>query len=139
MSARKIIRKSMPIKARSPAFEAILDAAQGLHRVGVIDQKTMREYRTLCIEPVKIITAGEVVSIRRNAQVSQNLFARYLNTSPSTVQKWESGAKRPSGMAAKLLSVVKKRDLKVLAQAISLSLAPITTPEPPVTYHDLSQ
>jgi len=115
MSARKIIRKSMPMKARSPAFEAILDAAQGLHRVGVIDQKTMREYRTLCIEPVKIITAGEVVSIRRNAQVSQNLFARYLNTSPSTVQKWESGVKRPSGLAAKLLSVVKKRGLKVLA------------------------
>ncbi|EFS5049150.1 transcriptional regulator, partial [Salmonella enterica] len=41
-------------------------------------------------------------------------FARYLNTSVSTVQKWESGAKRPSGMSLKLLNVVQKHGLKVL-------------------------
>ena len=38
--------------------------------------------------------------------MSQPVFARYLNTSESTVQKWEAGAKRPSAMALKLLSVV---------------------------------
>jgi len=42
------------------------------------------------------------------------VFARYLNTSESTVQKWESGAKRPSGLALKLLAVVEKHGLKVL-------------------------
>ncbi|MDI5735185.1 helix-turn-helix domain-containing protein, partial [Salmonella enterica subsp. enterica serovar Cerro] len=46
--------------------------------------------------------------------VSQSVFARYLNTSVSTVQKWESGAKRPSGMSLKLLNVVQKRVLKLL-------------------------
>ncbi|KAI3601202.1 Antitoxin to RelE-like translational repressor toxin (plasmid) [Cupriavidus necator H850] len=35
----------------------------------------------------------------------------YLNTSTSTVQKWESGQKQPSGMAARLLQVVKKHGL----------------------------
>jgi putative transcriptional regulator len=30
------------------------------------------------------------------------------------VQKWESGAKRPSGMALKLLAVVEKHGLDVL-------------------------
>ena len=35
--------------------------------------------------------------------------------SESTVEKWESGAKRPSGMALKLLSVVRKHGLRVLA------------------------
>ena len=38
-----------------------------------------------------------------------------LNTSESTVQKWEAGTKRPSGMALKLLAVVEKHGLKVLA------------------------
>ncbi|MFI5243697.1 MAG: helix-turn-helix domain-containing protein, partial [Gemmatimonadales bacterium] len=38
-----------------------------------------------------------------------------LNTSESTVEKWESGAKRPSGAALKLLSLVQKHGLKVLA------------------------
>ncbi|HBV9392027.1 TPA: transcriptional regulator, partial [Klebsiella pneumoniae] len=44
----------------------------------------------------------------------QPVFARYLNTSVSTVQKWETGAKRPSGMSLKLLSVVQKHGLKIL-------------------------
>jgi putative transcriptional regulator len=32
-----------------------------------------------------------------------------------TVQKWEAGTKRPSGMARKLLAVVEKHSLQVLA------------------------
>ena len=40
---------------------------------------------------------------------------RYLNTSSSTAEKWESGAKKPSGMALKLLDIVEQHGLKVLA------------------------
>jgi DNA-binding transcriptional regulator YiaG len=43
------------------------------------------------------------------------IFARYLNTSESTIEKWETGAKKPSGMALKLLSIVRKHGLKMLA------------------------
>ncbi len=42
------------------------------------------------------------------------MFARYLNTSESTVEKWETGAKRLSGMALKLLAIVQKHGLSVL-------------------------
>jgi len=59
-----------------------------------------------------LIQNKELIEI---CHVSQPGFARYLNTSESTVQKWESGAKRPSGMALKLLAVVEKHGLKVLA------------------------
>lgn len=59
-----------------------------------------------------LIQNKELIEI---CHVSQPVFARYLNTSASTVQKWESGAKRPSGMALKLLAVVEKHGLKVLA------------------------
>ena len=41
--------------------------------------------------------------------------ARYLNNSESTVQKWEAGSEQPSGMALKLLAVVQKHGLDVLA------------------------
>ena len=58
-----------------------------------------------------LIQNKELIEI---CHVSQPVFARYLNTSASTVQKWESGAKRPSGMALKLLAVVEKHGLKVL-------------------------
>ena len=31
------------------------------------------------------------------------------------MEKWESGAKRPSGMALKLLTIVRKHGLRILA------------------------
>ncbi|HET7548897.1 MAG TPA: DNA-binding transcriptional regulator [Usitatibacter sp.] len=102
-------------RAKSGAFEAIHSAAAGLHRAGAIDKATMKEYEELCLKPTKEVTAKDVVRIRARAKVSQNLFARYLNTSASTVQKWETGAKKPGAIASKLLRVVEKHGLDVLA------------------------
>jgi len=61
------------------------------------------------------LAPNQIKSIREQARVSQPVFARYLNTSVSTVQKWETGSKQPSGMALKLLAVVHKHGLGVLA------------------------
>jgi putative transcriptional regulator len=58
---------------------------------------------------------SQIRQIREANHVSQPVFARYLNTSERTVEKWESGAKRPSGMALRLLTVVQKHGLQVLA------------------------
>lgn len=43
------------------------------------------------------------------------MFARYLNTSASRVKKWETGEKHPNGMALKLLSIVQKHGIEMLA------------------------
>jgi len=43
------------------------------------------------------------------------VFAAYLNTSKSTVQKWEQGQKKPNGPSLKLLNLVAKKGLDVLA------------------------
>ena len=42
------------------------------------------------------------------------VFAAYLNTSVSTMQKWEIGEEKPSGPALKLLSIVERKGLKAL-------------------------
>ena len=55
----------------------------------------------------------EAASLRQAQQLGREV--RYLNTSESTVEKWETGAKRPSGMALKLLALVEKHGLQVLA------------------------
>ena len=102
-------------KFKSDAFEAIHSAARGLHRVGAIDKATMREFDESCLAVPAEISAADIKRIREQAHVSQPVFARYLNTIESTVQKWEAGTKRPSGMALKLLAVVEKHGLKVLA------------------------
>ncbi len=62
-----------------------------------------------------IFEPEEIKALRESNHVSQPVFARYLNTSESTVQKWESGAKRPSGPALKLLAIVRKHGLQLLA------------------------
>ena len=51
---------------------------------------------------------------REASRVSQAVFARLLNTSLSTVQKWEIGQKKPTGTALKLLRLVEKRGLEVV-------------------------
>ena len=101
-------------KPKNDAFAAIHSAAKGLHRVGAISKTTMREYDDLCLDSIPEFNAKDIKRIREHAHVSQPVFARYLNTSESTVQKWETGQKKPSGMAARLLSVVEKHGLEVL-------------------------
>lgn len=102
-------------KFRSDSSEAIHSAAAMLHRVGALDKATMRDFdaRHLAIPPS--IEPAQIRQLREANNVSQPVFARYLNTSESTVEKWETGAKRPSGIALKLLAVVQKHGLEVLA------------------------
>jgi putative transcriptional regulator len=45
----------------------------------------------------------QITKIREASRVSQAVFARLLNTSVSTVQKWEIGQKKPTGTALRLL------------------------------------
>ena len=76
----------------------------------------MRDFDESCLVSPVAIAPEAIKRIREGAHVSsQPVFARFLNTSESTVQKWEAGTKRPSGMALKLLAVVEKHGLKVLA------------------------
>lgn len=100
---------------KSDAFEAIHSSASGMYRAGIIDKATMREFDEACLVAPSALAPRRIKQIREKQRVSQPVFARYLNTSESTVEKWESGAKKPSGMALKLLSVVEKHGLKVLA------------------------
>jgi putative transcriptional regulator len=102
-------------KTRSPITEAVRDAAKGLHKAGALDQVTLREFDPLWLPPVVPLEPADIKRIREGAHVSQAVFARLLNTSLSTVQKWEIGQKKPAGTALKLLHLVQKRGLEVVA------------------------
>ncbi|MFS8145887.1 helix-turn-helix domain-containing protein [Rhizobium sp. BR 249] len=101
-------------KYKSDAFEAIHTSAEALHKIGAIDKETMRSFDESCLVSLQAFDPETIKALRESNHVSQPVFARYLNTSESTVQKWESGAKRPSGIALKLLSIVQKHGLQVL-------------------------
>ena len=102
-------------KTKSPILTAVHDTAKGLHRAGVMDHVTLREFDQLCLPPVEPLEPKQIKRIRETSRVSQAVFARLLNTSLSTVQKWEIGQKKPAGTALKLLHLVQKRGLEVIA------------------------
>ena len=102
-------------KFKSDALEAIHASAEALLKVGAIDKATMRQFDQSCLAVPPDIGPQQIKRIREQAHVSQPVFARYLNTSESTIEKWEAGTKKPSGVALKLLTVVQKHGLEVLA------------------------
>ncbi|MEH6497788.1 MAG: DNA-binding transcriptional regulator [Pseudoalteromonas distincta] len=95
-------------------LEAIHEGAKDLHEAGVMNDVTLREFDALCLPPVKTYTPEQIKSIRQKTRASQTVFAAYLNTSPSTVQKWEVGGKKPNGPSLKLLNLVDKKGLEAL-------------------------
>ena len=96
-------------------LDAVHDSAKDLHEAGVMKEATLREFDALCLPPVKEYTAVQIRRIRTRNRASQGVFAAYLNTSVSTVQKWEQGQKKPNGPSLKLLNLVAEKGLEVLA------------------------
>ncbi len=101
-------------KKKSAILEAVHETATGLHKAGVMDRVrvTMREFDRLCLPPIEPLEPNQIKQIRESFRVSQAVFAAALNTSVSTVQKWEIGQKRPTGTALKLLHLVQKHGLE---------------------------
>lgn len=102
-------------KYRSRIAEAVHSNIEGMYRAGTVDKQTMRGFDESCLVVPPPLAAEDIKALRQRNSVSQPVFARYLNTSESTIEKWESGAKKPSGAALKLLSVVQKHGLQILA------------------------
>ena len=96
-------------------LRVVHEGAKELKAAGVMNEITMREFDALCLPPIKEYSPAEIRKIRRKAKASQGVFAAYLNTSLSTVQKWEQGAKKPNGPSLKLLNIVDQKGLEALA------------------------
>ena len=91
--------------------------AKALFDAGLMDDITMREIDSLSLPPIKRYTGPEIQAIRARARVSQAVFARVLNVGTVTVQKWEQGAKKPSGASLRLLRLVEVKGINALLEA----------------------
>jgi putative transcriptional regulator len=100
---------------RSRILDEMRETAAGLARSGAIDKQTMREIDALALTPVRELSPRQIRSIRAQSKMSQAVFAAVLNTSVSTIQKWEIGEKRPSGPSLKLLDVIQRKGIESLA------------------------
>jgi putative transcriptional regulator len=109
----------MAVKKTSRILAEVHEAAHDLHEAGAIDALTMRRFDALCLPPVRPYKAADIRRIRKQANVSQAVFAAILNVGKATVAAWErdkeKGGKEPSGPALKLLDLVERKGLSALA------------------------
>ena len=101
-------------KYKSEAFAAIHETAEGMYRTETIDKKTMRYFDKACLAEIPDMKPEEIRSLREREQVSQPIFAVYLNVSKNLVSDWERGIKKPGGPALRLLNIIQKQGLKAL-------------------------
>ncbi len=101
-------------KRNSRIIHEMHETARGLHGVGLISKRRMGEYEALCNLQVGVMAPKQIKLLREKVRISQAVLAAVLNTSLSTVQKWEIGDKKPSGPSMKLLSLIQRKGLEAV-------------------------
>jgi putative transcriptional regulator len=101
-------------KRKSRILDEMHETARGLHNAGLINKRRMHEFDALCHLGVEEMSPQKIKSLREEAHISQAVFAAVLNTSLSTVQKWETGNKKPSGPSLKLLNIIERKGLEAV-------------------------
>lgn len=101
-------------KAKSAILKAVHDTASDWHRLGFINKRKMQQYDALCLAPVPAYDSSQIPALRDKLKLSQAVLAAVLNTSLSTVRKWEIGDKHPSGPSLKLLNLLERKGLEAV-------------------------
>ena len=94
---------------RTKIKEAIGNTIQDLISSNIRISFTERELKALDIKiPEVKINARDIQKIRESTKLSQNVFAKVLNVSSSTVKQWEQGKRIPTGSTKILLELLKE-------------------------------
>jgi putative transcriptional regulator len=93
---------------------AIAEMADDQHSVGVMDDATHRKItlRHLGLDAFRgaePMSGDEIRILREQANLSQAVFARYLNLTPGYISQLERGIKEPKGPVLALLNVVRNK------------------------------
>ena len=96
---------------RDSIKKAIGSTVQDLLNAGVITKTsfTEKELNALDIKiPEVQLTTTQIKAIRKQMNLSQTVFAKLLNVSPSSIRQWEQGKREPGGSTKVLLELLKR-------------------------------
>jgi putative transcriptional regulator len=99
--------------------EALLETAEGMHRIGVMDDAT---YRKITVRHLGSkanamsapITPKQIRAIRQRANLSQAAMASLLNMTVGYISQLERGVKEPKGPSLALLNVLRRKGLEAI-------------------------
>ena len=106
-------------KKTSRLADAILEAADDMHHLGIMDKATyekitIRHLGTQALGTAEPISGEEIRTLREQAHLSQAAFARYLNLTTGYVSQLERGTKQPKGPALALLNAIRREGLEAI-------------------------
>ncbi len=112
-------RKKGELRGKARLRSEIVEAMQGLRKIGLVgdaelEKTTLRMLGRDALPKVAALSPAEILSVRKQAGISQAVMAGFLNVAVNTVSQWERGERRPTGAALKLLHVVKRSGIAPL-------------------------
>ena len=94
---------------RKAMREAIGETVQDLLNSDLPVSLTKKDFDELGYEFEEVnISSEEIKAIRARTRLSQAVFAKLLNVSPSSVRQWEQGKRKPTGSTKVLLDLLNK-------------------------------
>ncbi len=94
---------------RTKIKTAIGNTVQDLLSSNLKTSFTEKELKELGVKIPKVkMNAKDIKKIREKTKLSQNVFAKVLNVSSSSVKQWEQGKRIPSGSTKVLLELLKE-------------------------------
>jgi len=94
---------------RDTIKKAVGNTVQDLLKRGIKTSFTEKELKELGVEIPQIeMSVKDIQAIRERIKLSQNVFAKILNVSSSSVRQWEQGKRTPTGSTKVLLELLRK-------------------------------
>ena len=91
--------------------ETLSAMAKDLYSVGAINEAVLMRFN----QDLHGFSPTQIISLREKLGLNQALFATYLNVSDKVVKRWEQGKAKPTGATLKLLAIVERKGLDILA------------------------
>jgi len=106
-------------KKKNRLTEALLETAEGLHRIGLMpdaeyEQITVRHLGEKAHALSKPITAREIRALRKRANLSQAALASMMNLTVGYVSQLERGVKEPKGPSLALLNIIRRKGIEAI-------------------------